>query len=109
MPKTPPVPSHFSARAETIWRETLAEFDMSPSELAVFRLALEAVDRANQARRALRDEGLWRTNRFGDLVPHPAVKVERDAAAARFIAQLGLPEPEEETHGVTVGPLRGVS
>jgi hypothetical protein len=93
-----PPPSHLSTKAASLWRDTLASYDLSAHELEVFRLALEALDRAAQARRTLGREGVYRENRFGDPVPHPAVKVEKDSAAtfARLVAKLDLPEPEAD-------------
>lgn len=92
---SPPPPSHLSARASTLWRETLAAYELAGHELEVLRLALEAMDRAATARRMLRREGITTVNRFGDAVAHPAVKIEKDSAAAcaRLFSQLDLPEP----------------
>jgi|tagenome__1003787_1003787.scaffolds.fasta_scaffold20875899_3 phage terminase small subunit len=111
MPTTPaPPPGHLSTKAAAVWRETLQAYDLAAHELEVFRLALEAMDRAAQARRTLRREGLYRMNRFDDLVPHPAIKVEKDAAAAcsRMLAQLALPELEADAPALPA-PLRRVS
>jgi P27 family predicted phage terminase small subunit len=94
----PSPPDHLSARTKRLWRDTLSSYELTAQSIEVLLLACEALDRAAQARRALRREGLWRENRFGDLVPHPAIRVEKDsaAAAAKFLAQLGLAIPEED-------------
>ena len=52
--------------------------------------ACTALDREAQARRKLRDDGLYLEDRFGRLYPHPAVAVEAKARAqaAQIIGQL---------------------
>jgi hypothetical protein len=59
-------------------------------------LALEALDRANQARRALKRHGLVYLDRFEAPHARPEVAIERDARASwlRLIGALDLPEEE---------------
>src|SRR5690606_23269726 len=85
------------SESAALWRQLLDEYDLAAHELKLLRLALEAYDRCNQARRALRRHGLTFEDRFGRPVPRPEVKIEADsrAAFARLMAQLGLPDPEE--------------
>ena len=101
-------PSDLSRPSQRLWLDLHAGYSFSDAEVEVLRLALEALDRAAQARRALRADGLWRKNRFGDLVAHPAIKVEKDSAAAavRFFQALALPE---DAGPASVHPIRKAS
>jgi phage terminase small subunit len=94
----PAPPGHLSEPSKRLWRETVERYELAPHELRILRLALEAVDRCEQARRALRRHGLVMLDRWDKPVPRPEVKIEADsrAAAARLFAQLRLPDPEEE-------------
>ncbi len=81
-----------------MWREMGGDFEQWDSAgLAALRSALEAHQRARQARLAIDKDGqVWR-DRFGQLRPHPLLAVERDARAAFLAAlrTLRLLDPEE--------------
>jgi P27 family predicted phage terminase small subunit len=96
-------PRHLSARTTALWKETTTMFTLERTEYELLRLACEALDRAEQARVILAEEGLTSRGRYGQTLAHPAVAIERDArlAAARLIKQLGLPEAPAEV----VSPL----
>ena len=87
-------PKHLSARSRQIYRTVVDDYDLTgePHALEVLRLALEALDRADEARQMVADEGITFRNRFGELRPHPAVAIERDArlAAWRGFRELSL-------------------
>jgi hypothetical protein len=94
----PAPPGHLSEPSKRLWHETVEGYELAPHELRILRLALEALDRCEQARRALRRHGIIMLDRWDKPVPRPEVKIEADsrAAAARLFAQLRLPDPEEE-------------
>src|SRR3954454_14430046 len=94
-------PGHLSAESQTLWRELTDSFTFEPHETKLLRLALEALDRCNQARRALRRHGLTYDDRFGQPHARPEVQIERDARAAyaRLMKELGLPDDEESEYG----------
>jgi hypothetical protein len=96
-------PRHLSARAAELWQQTIQSYALEPTELALLRLALEALDRAEQARLILADEGIVSTGRYGQKLAHPAVSIERDSrlAAARLLKQLAL----ADALGESVSPL----
>jgi P27 family predicted phage terminase small subunit len=98
---SPSPPAHLSAEGQKLWRDLTASFDFEPHETKLLRLALEALDRCNQARRALRRHGLTYDDRFGQPYARPEVQIERDARAsfARLTKELGLPEDDEPAHG----------
>jgi phage terminase small subunit len=87
-------PRHLSKRSKAIYRSVVADFDLAnePHALEVLRLALEALDRAEQARKQVAAEGMTYTNRFDEPRPHPAVAIERDSriAVARLFRELSL-------------------
>lgn len=92
--KPPRAPAHLSARSRKLWRRLVEDYglDEEPHALEVLRLALEAVDRAEEARSLLAREGLTVTDRFGQVKAHPMCAVERDSAirAARMFRELSL-------------------
>jgi phage terminase small subunit len=85
-------PEHLSARSRELWARIVRDYDLDVHHLELLRLALEALDRCEQARQALADEGMLTTNRYGVRVAHPAVAIERDSrlAAARLFRELDL-------------------
>ena len=94
--RLPAAPSHLSQRAQGLWRKIVREFLLAPHQFELLRRACEASDRADEARKLIKREGLTTTDRYGQVKPHPAVNIERDArlALARLLRDLAL-EPEE--------------
>jgi P27 family predicted phage terminase small subunit len=90
---TTPPPAHLSERARALWRVLVPRRARSPERLALLTVALEALDRAEQARAQLEQEGLTRTTETtGTVHLHPASRIEKDARSlfARVWEQLGL-------------------
>lgn len=83
-PPAPP-PDHLSARAAALWASVVAA-DTHPARAALIQTALEALDRADQARATLEREGLVLepTRKTGFLHLHPCVKAEKDARQQFF-------------------------
>ena len=100
MPKfpIPRAPEHLSRRAATLWKELAAEVRQTPGRLVLFQAALEALDRAEGARRAIYAAGLTHTTQTtGALHAHPLLRVETEARR-RFAAlwqRLGLTLPPD--------------
>lgn len=92
MTKPPKPPRHLSAAARRLWKEITGTWALEPHHRAVLVKALEAADRAEEARLILARDGLTVNTDGGGVKPHPAVGIERDSrmAFARLIAQLGL-------------------
>lgn len=71
-------PGHLSENAQAIWRAVIDQAE-SPGRRVFLLQALEAWDRADQARRQIGSEGLTTTTKSTGVVHvHPLVKVERD-------------------------------
>jgi hypothetical protein len=73
--------------------------------LAILTSALEALDRANQARDILTREGLTVQGDRGGLRTHPCVQTERDNRAA-FFQGMKLLRLDCQTEPIRSGPGR---
>lgn len=94
----PDAPSHLSERAAGLWRTLGQKHARSPGRQELLRAALEALDRAEQARQAIERDGLTTTTeKTGAVHLHPAARVERESQQtfARFWHQLGIDAPEQ--------------
>ena len=60
-------------------------YELQDQDRAILVKALEAWDRAEQARQLIADDGLVILSRLGERKPHPAVAIERDSRTA-FLA-----------------------
>ena len=67
-------------------------YDLASHHVRLLILACEAWDRGQEARAALKREGLTYNNRFGQPVSRPEVGIERDSRIgfARLIRELNL-------------------
>ena len=87
-------PRHLSAKSKRIFRSIVDDFELESEShaLETLRLALEAMDRADEAREMIARDGLVVRNRHDELRPHPAVAIERDSrlAAWRGFRELSL-------------------
>jgi P27 family predicted phage terminase small subunit len=85
-------PRHLSEPSRRLWAEITSQYVLEPHHLAILQRALEALDRADQARREIGDGPLAVLSRLGELKPHPLLAVERDNRAqfGQLLKQLGL-------------------
>src|SRR6266542_3766868 len=85
-------PTHLKAPGKRLWSSVTGDYEVDAPGLELLRLACEALDRADEARRAIEHDGAYIADRYGNPRPHPAIAVERDSrlAAARLMRQLGL-------------------
>ncbi|NLV32133.1 MAG: P27 family phage terminase small subunit [Acidobacteria bacterium] len=76
--KTPKPPQNLSLSARKAWKTLILEYQIE--DAAGLRLLGEfchALDRAEEARAKIRDEGTTFKDRFGQLRENPSVAVER--------------------------------
>lgn len=87
MPKRPPkpatttgVPAGLSPTAAAWWAELQRDYPLTDSAgQLLLEQAMRAFDRTEQARAMIDRDGGIIEDRFGQKVPHPAVKLERDS------------------------------
>jgi len=94
----PAPPEHLSERSRVLWAELGPIGARSLGRQTIFQSALEALDSADEARRIVREAGLFFvTKTTGAVHVHPAVKVEREARLqfARLWSSLSLQFPNE--------------
>ena len=73
-------PKHLDAEEAALFRRLVAEFQIDDSNsISLLTVAMEAHQRAREAREQLADEGTVIKNRLGGRCAHPAVAIERDA------------------------------
>jgi phage terminase small subunit len=103
-PEAPEAPPHLSPESGALWRSIHARYVFDDHEEKTLRLALEALDRANQTRRALKRHGLVYLDRFDAPHARPEVSIEKDARVSwlRLMAALDLPEEEPAEQGRTI-------
>ena len=85
-------PRHLRPETCAWWKRVVTEWSLDEHHVRLLGLACDAWDRAAQAREIIAKEGPFCRDRFRQLKPHPAVKVERDAQTdfARLLRELDL-------------------
>jgi P27 family predicted phage terminase small subunit len=89
-----------SRDARDLWLSIERTYVLEDHHVAILTAALEAWDRARDARHVIESKGLTYEDRFGQPKPRPEVKIEKDARGQfrRLMRELGLdfaevPEP----------------
>lgn len=86
--KLPKPPKHLSKEAKLTWKKIISGYEINDEAgLKILRSALEAFDRAQQAREQIEKDGLTFLDDKGKPKPNPLLPVERDSRAA-FLAGL---------------------
>jgi P27 family predicted phage terminase small subunit len=93
--KRPEPPAHLSKKMKAFWRSVFQRKTLQEYQIEILLKACEAHDRAEQARRILKREGLTYEDRFGQPRSRPEVAIERDSRAqyAKLLDQAGLFDP----------------
>jgi hypothetical protein len=81
----PPPPDHLSARSQELWTQLIHDAKTRGRQV-YFQAALEALDRADEARAAIAKDGMtWTTPTTGAIHVNPLIRVEKEARA-QFLA-----------------------
>lgn len=73
-------PKHLSDESKGLYRQIVREYNIDdPAGLSILKVAFEAFDRAEAARKAIEDEGMQVKDRFDVMKAHPLIGPERDA------------------------------
>ena len=85
-------PKHLAAATRRWWLHVVSSYELETHHVSLLTLAGEALDRADQARRALEKHGLTFTDRWDAPHSRPEVAIERDSrlAFARLLRELAL-------------------
>jgi P27 family predicted phage terminase small subunit len=75
----PEPPAHLSDKSKQLWNSILAQKHFTDNNLAMFQAALEAHDRAAEARKEIKDRGMLLTSANGSIHANPCLKVEQDS------------------------------
>src|ERR1700680_4891777 len=90
MKRTPKPPADLSAEAKSLWRRIFQECEMDEAAVVLLDALAQQWDRVKQARALIVAGGLTITEKTAagceKRRPHPAVAIERDAAAAMMRA-----------------------
>ncbi len=77
--KSVPIPEHLSDKSKRLWAEIVGRRVSSPGRAVMFQTALEALDRADEARQEIETQGLTTvTETTGAVHLNPLLKVERE-------------------------------
>ncbi len=91
-------PSHLQTEGRRFWEAMTGEYDFDVHELRLLRLTCEQIDIQNQARKAIRKQGLTIINpKSGAVKPNPALSVDRQATRLiqSLLRQLAIPTDDE--------------
>ena len=97
-------PEHLSEATQRWWRSVYKEYELQPHHIKLLTLAAEALDRAEEARLALQEQGVTFLDRFGQPKASPMVAIERDSriAFARLLRELALDVQAPESRPRTI-------
>lgn len=97
--KPPDPPAHLSKKMKEFWRGVFEIKTLQSHEVLILVKACECHDRAEQARRILKKQGLTFEDRFRQPRSRPEVAIERDNKAlfAKLLGQIHLHNPYWET------------
>jgi len=85
--------SRWQQTVQDWFRHVLSDYpDLEPHHVLLTRGCCDALSRAIEAREAIVNDGAYVRNRFGDIVKHPAIGVERDSLIvfSRLLRELDL-------------------
>jgi len=92
-------PKHLNQTGCTFWRSVLREYEFDKThDYELLDQACECLDRIEQCRQAIKDDGLFQKDRYDRPVEHDAAKTERAQKKLflSIIRELGLTLDRQE-------------
>ena len=91
-------PAHLDPPTAAWWRQVVKDYVLGDDGERLLTMACEQWDLAQRARERLAQDGDYVTDRYGQVQPHPAIKVMREATSAfrLCIRSLNLSAPLSE-------------
>jgi len=110
-PPHPELPQHLSARMKKWFAHVVGTRELKQHHVLLLIGCCEALDRAGEARRAVKRDGAYIKMASGEIRKHPGLAVERDALIvfSRLLRELDLDlaPPKEAKRGPLLRSLRG--
>ena len=90
--KPPDPPPHISKKMKEFWRGVFVTKNLQPYQILILKEACESHDRAEQARRILKKEGLTFVDRFEQPRARPEIQIELKykALCTKLLLNLGI-------------------
>lgn len=85
-------PSHLSPAMKEFYKRIVSDYDLEPHRLRLLKQACECFDRAESARLEIETNGITFKDKFGQLKPNPACKIETENKTlfARLLREMRL-------------------
>ncbi len=90
----PAPPAGFAARGRKFWRETVAKYDLSASELLILQEVCRVLGRLDELATVVESDGATTVGSKGQVVAHPCLAEARGQQLVlhRLISALALPD-----------------
>ncbi|MGA3318758.1 MAG: hypothetical protein ABSC64_20255 [Candidatus Korobacteraceae bacterium] len=97
--RTPRPPPHLSPASRKWWTSVAANWDLEAHHCLLLTSACEALDRVAAAREQVAADGLFTRDRYGQVRPHPALRVEAENRVlfARLLREMALDDSAPES------------
>ena len=94
-------PEYLSKNSKEFFNKIMETYDFEEHHIKTLIMACESMDRVEQARLRIKEDGAYFIDRFRNPKPHPALKVEAQFKVifARLIRQLDLDIEETRPQG----------
>ena len=78
--KIPKAPNGLNSPGKRFWKKVLSEYDLQEShDLERLAMACKCLDDLAEAEKRVKSDGMFVTNRYGNLVEHPGIKLVKDS------------------------------
>ena len=98
-PQIPRAPAGMGKRARSFWRQTLAVFELTTSEILLLEEICRSLDTIDALREAIEVDGVTVAGSEGQTRAHPGLVEVRQqrVALGRLLSQLALPDEDGTT------------